>query len=63
VEVTIVGNTPAGGKPTVLRSEHKLTLKLASEDHKRIDQADENLTAFKQVKWDDYLLPVQQAKR
>jgi hypothetical protein len=62
VEVTI-SDDAKGGKPIALRSEHHFLAQLTAEDQKRIDEANEDLKTFKQVSWEEYLRPIQQAKR
>jgi len=61
VEVTILDDPK--GKPIVLRSEHHFSTQLTAEDRKRIDEANEQPKTFKQVSWEEYLRPIQQAKR
>ncbi|HEY2761026.1 MAG TPA: hypothetical protein VGI75_09785 [Pirellulales bacterium] len=63
VEVTITAENQPAGKPTVLRSQHQLTMHLLADDQKRIDEANADLTAFKAISWEEYLRPIQQAKR
>jgi len=62
VEVTI-SDDAKGAKPIVLRSEHHFSTQLTAEDQKRIDEANDQLKTFKQVSWEEYLRPIQQAKR
>jgi hypothetical protein len=61
VEVRI--SDPKGGKPTVLRSEHHFSTQLTAADRQRIDEANGQLKAFEQVSWEEYVRPIQQAKR
>jgi hypothetical protein len=62
VEVTISDDS-RGAKPIVLHSEHHFSTQLTTEDRQRIDEANESLKTFKQVSWEEYLRPIQQAKR
>ncbi len=63
VEVTITAENQPAGKPTVLRSQHHLTMHLLPDDQKHIDEANADLAAFKSISWEEYLRPIQQAKR
>ena len=60
VELILAGDAKSGGKPTILRSEHHFSTQLTKADRQRIDEANEQLKAFKQVAWEEYL---KQAKR
>jgi hypothetical protein len=62
VELTI-SDDAKGGKSIVLRSEHHFSTQLTKADRQRIDEANEQLKTFKQVSWEEYLRPIQQAKR
>lgn len=61
VEVTI--SDDPNGTPLVLRSEHHFSTQLTAADRQRIDEANEELKTFKQVSWEEYVRPIQQAKR
>jgi hypothetical protein len=64
VELTFAAQNRLVGKPTVLRSEHELTMRLLPTDRKRIDEAGRNLVTFPEVSLEEYLRPIQQqAKR
>ena len=63
VEVTITAENQPAGKPMVLRSQHQLTMHLSGDDQKRIGEANADLSAFKSISWEEYLRPIQQAKR
>ncbi len=63
VQVTIAPQTRLGGKPTALRSEHVLTMRLMAADRKRIDEAGADLASFRQAPLEEYLRPIEQAKR
>jgi hypothetical protein len=64
VELTIAAQNHLVGKPTVLHSEHELTVRLLSTDRKRIDEAGRDLVNFPEVSMEEYLRPIQQqAKR
>jgi hypothetical protein len=63
VELILAGDAKSGGKPTILRSEHHFSTQLTKVDRHRIDEANEELKTFKQVSWEEYVRPIQQAKR
>jgi hypothetical protein len=63
VELILAGDAKSGGKPTILRSEHHFSTQLTAADRKRIDEANEAMKAFKQISWEEYVRPIQQAKR
>jgi hypothetical protein len=64
VEVTIAAQNRLIGKPTELRSEHQLSMRLLPADRKRIDDAGRYLVTFPEVSMEEYLRPAhQQAKR
>lgn len=63
VEVTLAPQNRLTGKPTVLRSEHTLVMKLMASDRKKIDEAGDDLVTFREVPLEDYLRPIEQAKR
>jgi len=63
VELILAGDAKSGGKPTILRSEHHFSTQLTKADRQRIDEANEELKTFKQVLWEEYVRPIQQAKR
>jgi hypothetical protein len=63
VEVTLAPQNRLTGKPTVLRSEHTLEMKLLSADRKKIDEAGEDLVTFREIPLEDYLRPIEQAKK
>jgi hypothetical protein len=63
VEVTLAPQNHLTGKPTVLRSEHTLQAKFFAADRRKIDEAGEALVTFREVPLEDYLRPVEQAKR
>jgi hypothetical protein len=63
VEVTLAPQNRLTGKPTMLRSEHSFEMRLMASDRKKIDEAGGNLVTFREVSLDDYLRPIEQAKR
>jgi hypothetical protein len=63
VELTLAAQNHLVGKPTVLRSEHELAMRLLPTDRKRIDEAGKDLVNFPEVSMEEYLRPIQQAKR
>ena len=63
VEVTVTAENQPAGKPTVLRSQHALAMQLLPDDQQRIEEANADLSAFKSISWEEYLRPIQQAKR
>ncbi|HZZ30229.1 MAG TPA: hypothetical protein VFE46_19680 [Pirellulales bacterium] len=63
VQLTVAPQNHLMGKPTVLRSEHQLSMRLLPADRKRIDDAGKNLVTFPEVSLEEYLRPVQTAKR
>jgi hypothetical protein len=63
VQLTIAAQNRLVGKPTVLRSEHELAMRLLPADRKRIDDAGKDLVTFPEVSLEEYLRPVQTAKR
>jgi hypothetical protein len=63
VELILAGDAKSGRKPTILRSEHHFSTQLAKGDRQRIDEANEQLKTFKPISWEEYLRPIQQAKR
>jgi hypothetical protein len=63
VELTLAPQNRLTGKPTVLRSEHSLEPRLLVSDRKKIDEAGESLVTFKEVPVEEYLRPVEQAKK
>src|SRR5262249_12522144 len=63
VELTLVGDSKSPGKPTIRRSDHHFSTRLTAADRERINQADDEAKSFKQISWEEYLRPVQQAKR
>jgi len=63
VELTLAPQNRLTGKPTVLRSEHFLDTKLLVSDRKKIDEAGESLVTFKEVPLEDYLRPIETAKK
>lgn len=64
VQLTLAAQNHLVGKPTVLRSEHELAIRLLPTDRKRIDDAGKYLVTFPEVSMEEYLRPIQQqAKR
>jgi hypothetical protein len=63
VERTIAPSGRLGKKPSVVRSEHSLELHLSGSDRKRIQEVGEDLVTFPEISLDQYLRPVEQAKR
>jgi hypothetical protein len=63
VELTLAAQNRLVGKPTVLHSEHELTMRLLPTDRKRIDDAGKYLVTYPEVSLEEYLRPIQQAKR
>jgi hypothetical protein len=64
VQLTLAAQNRLMGKPTMLRSEHELTMRLLPTDRKRIDEAGKYLVTFPEVSMEEYLRPIQQqAKR
>lgn len=63
VQVTMGAQSRLGAKPTTLRSEHVLTPRLMAADRRRIDEAGQLLVTLPQTPLDQYLRPLEQAKR
>jgi hypothetical protein len=63
VQLTVAAQNHLMAKPTVLRSEHELTMRLLPNDRKRIDEAGKYLVTFPEVSMEEYLRPLQTAKR
>ncbi len=63
VQLTLAAQNHLMAKPTTLRSEHQLALRLLSTDRKRIDDAGKYLVTFPEVSLEEYLKPSETAKR
>lgn len=63
VELSLAAQNRLVGKPTVLHSEHEMTMRLLPADRKKIDEAGRYLVSFPEVSLEEYLRPIQQAKR
>jgi hypothetical protein len=63
VHLTIAPQNHLMGKPTILRSEHQLAMQLLPADRKRIDDAGRYLVTLPEVSLEEYLRPLQTAKR
>ncbi|HTQ38536.1 MAG TPA: hypothetical protein VMJ32_05885 [Pirellulales bacterium] len=63
VQLTVVAQNHLMAKPMVLRSEHLLTMRLLPTDRKRIDDAGKDLVTYPEVSLEEYLRPLQTAKR
>ncbi|HEY2762333.1 MAG TPA: hypothetical protein VGI75_16355, partial [Pirellulales bacterium] len=53
VQLTLVAQNRLVGKPTVLRSEHELAMRLLPADRKRIDDAGKYLVTFPEVSMEE----------
>ena len=63
VERTVAPQSRLGKKPSVMRSEHVLEPHLSGTDRKRIQEVGEHLVNFPEISLDQYLRPIEQAKR
>ncbi len=63
VERTVAPQSRLGKKPSVMRSEHALEPRLTGSDRRRIQEVGEYLVNFPEVSLDQYLRPIEQAKR
>lgn len=63
VERTVAPQSRLGKKPSVMRSQHALEPRLTGADRRRIQEVGEDLVSFPEVSLDQYLRPIEQAKR
>lgn len=63
VERTMAPQGKLGKKPSVMRSEHALEPHLSGTDRRRIQEVGEYLVNFPEISLDQYLRPIEQAKR
>jgi hypothetical protein len=63
VQLTVAAQNHLMAKPAVLRSEHLWGMQLLPTDRKRIDEAGKYLVTFPEVSLEEYLRPLQTAKR
>ena len=63
VERTIITQGRLGKKPSVMRSEHAIEYHLSGTDRKRIEEVGQYLVTFPKVSLEQYLRPIEQAKR
>ncbi len=63
VQRTVASQGRLGKKPSVVRSQHALEPHLTGTDRHRIQGVGEYLVSFPEISLDQYLRPIEQAKR